>query len=142
RIVFQRTREQPGDLMTRQSIVLAVAALAATFPACQATYLESPLPADHPANSAAAESLLPKPSQTLDLASAEPIAPAPPTPGMGHAGHDMSAAAPSHDGGHEHDVSPGTGAPAAGAFACPMHPEVTSDKPDQRCPRCGMKLKK
>src|SRR5262249_4856698 len=25
------------------------------------------------------------------------------------------------------------------AYVCPMHPEVTSDKPD-RCPKCGMKL--
>ncbi len=30
---------------------------------------------------------------------------------------------------------------AAATYACPMHPEVTSDKPG-KCPKCGMALVK
>lgn len=30
-------------------------------------------------------------------------------------------------------------AEAASAYTCPMHPEVTDDKPS-RCPKCKMKL--
>lgn len=28
----------------------------------------------------------------------------------------------------------------AHAYVCPMHPEVTSDKADAKCPKCGMAL--
>jgi hypothetical protein len=43
-----------------------------------------------------------------------------------------SAPAPSGDhSAHDHG--------AATVYTCPMHPEVTSDKPGQ-CPKCGMNL--
>src|SRR5450755_1166831 len=42
-------------------------------------------------------------------------------------------------------VSPSGDAPRVaddgGVYACPMHPEVTSDKPG-KCPKCGMTLVK
>jgi hypothetical protein len=37
------------------------------------------------------------------------------------------------------DPGEATAERAAGAFVCPMHPEVASDQAG-RCPKCGMKL--
>jgi len=39
----------------------------------------------------------------------------------------------------EMDDPAGSDAGVPTAYACPMHPEITSDRPD-RCPKCGMKL--
>jgi len=53
---------------------------------------------------------------------------------------------------HEHEAGMEMGKPAtqeasettveqAAQYTCPMHPEVTSDKPG-KCPKCGMNLEK
>ena len=131
--------------MKRLLLILTLAALGG----CAASYTEPTLPADHPANAAAKEAPLPTRWQTLDLAGVDPIVALQPGAGMDHAGHGtadkaepMPAEPGAEAGGHKHDA-PAPSAPAAAAlYACPMHPEVTSDKPDQRCPKCGMKLKK
>ena len=87
---------------------------------------------DHPASPDATSAPMPGPSATLALVA--PPAPtaaasAPPT-----GGHDPAA-----HGAHGEVSSPaGQG---AASYACPMHPEVVSAKPDERCPKCQMKLK-
>jgi hypothetical protein len=105
-----------------RTLVPALAALA--LAGCTADYREPALPADHPANPAAEIAVLPENPRTLAIV--ESASPA--MPGAHHpAGHDEGVAPPTEPGA---------------IYSCPMHPQVTSDKPDQRCPECGMKLRK
>lgn len=58
----------------------------------------------------------------------------PPSGEAPDAGHEMHT--PSTQ--HQQPLAPAAG---EGAYTCPMHPEVRSDKPSD-CPKCGMKLEK
>lgn len=42
----------------------------------------------------------------------------------------------------EHANGHGSTTQGEAIYACPMHPEVTSNDPNARCPKCGMKLEK
>jgi hypothetical protein len=55
---------------------------------------------------------------------------------MGHEGRAVSGAPTRPHGA-------AATSPAGGMlYACPMHPEVTSTNPNDRCPKCGMKINK
>src|SRR4051812_35846712 len=81
------------------------------------------LSADHPAHPDAAMAPLPPRSTTLAV--------------------DSSGEAPASAPGPNPSAPPTTAAAEGRViYACPHHPEVTSDKPGQRCPKCGMNLVK
>lgn len=64
---------------------------------------------------------------------------------MGAMGHVIAMGKDGAPFLHIHPMESGDGhdhANVKAAYSCPMHPEVTSDKPGANCSKCGMKLTK
>lgn len=126
------------------SIVVVLAAAGCTGVA------QTGLPEDHPANEAAPVAALPMMSDTLALPAGGASEQSPARGDRSrvpdaHAGHGEGHAAPSGLPGHQGHAMPTTTtkpSPGRPLYFCPMHVEVVSAKPDDRCPRCKMKINK
>jgi len=108
-------------MMKFTHILCALGALSVA--GCVAREIEVPL--NHPANPLTLEAPSRPQSTTLKTE---------PQNGKQARGDD----APVSGHAHHHDGQP---AGIASAYYCPMHTEVSSDKPG-RCPKCGMQLTK
>ncbi len=108
-----------------------VLAMALGLVSCSGRSVPDSPPSGSPVNNSVAAGPAPTPAALLvgqDVdASADPKPPGDEHQGHSHATPDNAA------GGHA------AGGQTQVIYACPMHPEVTSDKPG-RCPKCGMNL--
>ena len=93
------------------------------------------LPSSWPEQSPASAAASPAPVAlvTRALESAPPL---PGEPDRGWAGLSGEGSTPPRPHAHQHEREAD-----APTYVCPMHPDVTSDRPGQ-CPRCGMALVK
>jgi Heavy metal binding domain len=108
-----------------------------------------PLPPDNPANPEVADSAPPPESLLVADGTTRAISkrlrqvpaaaelPATEDGGMDHGGMQHEGTKPEEQR-QSGDASQEQQKPG-GVYTCPMHPEVTSDKPGN-CPKCGMKL--
>lgn len=96
------------------------------FVACASVPVPATRSPENPAHPAAPEAVTPAASPSLVGEAQDPESPALAPQPLSHEGHST-------------DGAPGSPAPEAAVYTCPMHPEVRSGKPGA-CPVCGMSL--
>ena len=106
---------------------------------CNASYSERPLSTDHPANPDAAAAAPESHSRLLALDNVEPVMPAQSAPDDDSTGEVSGMQHERSNPGTFKEDSDASLSPRA-LYVCPMHPDMTSTKPDQWCPKCGKKL--
>lgn len=111
---------------------------------CATPSVLTSLPTTHPGSAGGEVAAPPPPSDTLSVAMADPVLPGRAArPVADHSGHETKGG----DGHEMHGAaaaaaeSPGADAPAA-LYVCPMHKDVTATNPNDRCPKCKMKINK
>lgn len=123
-----------GLMSSRTVLKLGLAAaLVPVLGACS----PSPLPISRSSSDPSSPSAPPGISPLLATVASVPVPPASPGPAAEHHehhDHDAHAASAVHA---DHDSPSGTDGVV---YVCPMHPEVTSTKAGELCPKCNMKL--
>jgi|SRR5690625_777503 len=104
---------------------------------CASGFKEIKLSEDHPAHPEATATSLPLRSQSLAIAEQDRHSDARAAAGaesVNQGDHSAMDHGNSEAEREEKEDEP------EGIYACPMHPEVTSNDPEARCPKCGMRL--
>lgn len=95
----------------------------------------APMPVSRSSNDPSSPSA-PDGVSPLVAAASEPEPSGPAAQGHGHENHEAHAA---HAGHADHVATTDAGTEGV-VYVCPMHPEVTSTKAGELCPKCNMKL--
>jgi hypothetical protein len=144
-------------ILTGVGAALLLVPSCATAPPAKATKIDPSNPDAPEAHHLEVTALAALPAATnADEVPRQPTSPRSTSGGHGHHHHGASSppdnAAPPADAAgashaaHEHGKNQPAAEPsspdgAKAIYTCPMHPEVTSDKPGN-CPKCGMRLQR
>lgn len=129
------TNASPHDgLMWSRTALLKLGLGVALLPVLGACS-PAPMPISRSSNDPSSPSAPAGISPLLATALSVPVPAAPAAKGHEHHDHEAHAAPALHDHGSATDA----GADGV-VYVCPMHPEVTSTKAGELCPKCNMKL--
>jgi hypothetical protein len=130
------TNASPHDGPTRSRATFLKLGLGAALLPFVSACSPAPMPISRSSNDPSSPSAPDGVSPLIATSASVPIPSGPPT--KGHEQHDHQAQA-AH-AGHADDVATNDEGTEGVVYVCPMHPEVTSTKAGELCPKCNMKL--